>query len=226
MSEPRVLPTREGYDRWAAKYDTMGNWLLALEEPEVDQALGDVAGLDILDVGAGTGRHAIRLAAQGARVTAVDFSAAMLARARAKDGAQKVRWLTHDVDTPLPFADRSFDRVVSALVLEHIPPARLAPFFSELGRVTRADGRIVITAMHPAMFLKGISANFHDDDGEIRPRSYDATLADYLMGAIDAGLRIVRLSEHAVDETLAARYERSRKLLGWPALLVLVLCPA
>ena len=80
--------------------------------------------------------------------------------------------------------------------------------------------------MHPAMFLKGISANFHDDDGEIRPRSYDATLSDYLMGAIDAGLRIVRLSEHAVDETLAARYERSRKLLGWPALLVLVLCPA
>jgi len=203
MSEPRVLPTREGYDRWAAKYDTMGNWLLALEEPEVDQALGDVAGLDILDVGAGTGRHAIRLAAQGARVTAVDFSAAMLARARAKDGAQKVRWLTHDVDTPLPFADRSFDRVV-----------------------TRTDGRIVVTAMHPAMFLKGISANFHDDDGEIRPRSYDATLADYLMGAIDAGLRIVRLSEHPVDETLAARYERSRKLLGWPALLVLVLCPA
>jgi len=65
MSEPRVLPTREGYDRWAASYDTMDNWLLALEEPEVDRALGDVADLDVLDVGAGTGRHAIRLAARG-----------------------------------------------------------------------------------------------------------------------------------------------------------------
>jgi ubiquinone/menaquinone biosynthesis C-methylase UbiE len=217
MSEPRILSTLEGYDRWAANYDTMGNWLLALEEPEVDRALGDVSGLDVLDAGAGTGRHAIRLAAQGARVTAVDFSEEMLAKARAKPGAEHVRWLTHDVDVPLPFANRSFDRVLSALVLEHIPPARLVPFFRELGRVARPEGSIVVTAMHPAMFLKGV---------EVRPRSYAATLSHYVMGAIDAGLRIVRLSEHSVDEALAARFERSRKLLGWPALLVMTLAQA
>lgn len=223
MSEPRILPTREGYDRWAPNYDTMGNWLLELEEPEVDRALGDVAGLDVLDVGAGTGRHAVRLAAAGARVTAVDFSEEMLAKARAKPGADRVRWITHDVRTPLPFGDRSFARVLSALVLEHIPPAGLTLFFGELGRVVLPDGRIVVTAMHPAMFLKGISANFHNEEGEMRPRSYVATLSDYVMSAIDAGLEIVRLSEHSVDETIASRYERSRKLLGWPALFVLVL---
>jgi malonyl-CoA O-methyltransferase len=225
MSEPLILPTREGYDRWAANYDTMGNWLLALEEPEVDLALGDVHGIDLLDVGAGTGRHAIRLAAQGARVTAVDFAEEMLAKARAKPGADRVRWVTHDVDVALPFADRSFARVLSALVLEHIPPAGLPRFFSELARVATPDGRVVVTAMHPAMFLKGISANFQDEEGEIRPRSYVATLSDYVMGAIDAGLEIVRLSEHSVDEALASRYERSRKLLGWPALFVMVLRP-
>ena len=224
MSEPKVLPTREGYDRWAETYDTMGNWLLDLEEPEVDRALGDAAELDVLDVGAGTGRHAIRLAAAGARVTALDFSDAMLAKAGAKPGAERVRWITHDADAgALPFPDRSFDRVLSALVLEHIPLDRLPPFFSELGRVTRPDGRIVVTAMHPAMFLKGISANFHDDDGEIRPRSYVATLSDYVMGALDAGLGVIALSEHSVDETIAAKHERSRKLLGWPALFVMTL---
>jgi ubiquinone/menaquinone biosynthesis C-methylase UbiE len=224
--EPRVLPTREGYDRWAATYDTMGNWLLELEQPEVDRALGGVVQLDLLDVGTGTGRHAIRLASRGARVTALDFSQEMLAVARAKPGAERVHWMAHDVNMALPFSDRSFARVLSALVLEHIPPARLVPFFRELGRVTLPEGRIVVTAMHPAMFLKGISANFHDDDGEIRPRSYPATLSDYVMGAIDASLRIVRLSEHSVDEALAARHERAQKLLGWPALLVLVLAPA
>ncbi|TME63576.1 MAG: class I SAM-dependent methyltransferase [Chloroflexi bacterium] len=113
MSGPRVLPTREGYDRWAATYDTMGNWLLALEEPEVERGLGDVAGLDLLDVGTGTGRHAIALAARGAHVTAVDFSDEMLAKARAKPGAERVRWIAHDVLTPLPFAAASFDRVLS-----------------------------------------------------------------------------------------------------------------
>src|SRR5206468_8057208 len=79
--EWRVVPAREGYDRWAASYDTEGNPLLALEEPEVDRALGYVAERDLLDVGCGTGRHAIRLALAGARVTAIDFSEAMLAKA-------------------------------------------------------------------------------------------------------------------------------------------------
>ena len=221
-----MLPTREGYDRWAATYDAMANWLLALEEPEVDRALGDIAELDLLDVGTGTGRHAIRLAAAGAHVTALDFSDEMLAKARAKPGAERVRWMTHDANEPLPFPEYSFDRVLSALVLEHIPPQGLTLFFSELGRMTRPDGRVVVTAMHPAMFLKGISANFRDEEGEIRPRSYVATLSDYVMGAVDAGLAIAALSEHSVDGRLAARYERSRKFLGWPALVVMVLRPA
>jgi hypothetical protein len=71
------------------------------------------------------------------------------------------------------------------------------------------------------MFLKGVSANFRDDSGEVRPRSYVATLSDYVMGAIQAGLVIVSLAEHSVDEGLVARNERSRKWLGWPALFVM-----
>jgi ubiquinone/menaquinone biosynthesis C-methylase UbiE len=199
----------------------MGNWLLELEEPEVDRALGDVKDLEVLDVGAGTGRHAVRVAQRGARVTALDFSEEMLARARQKTGADRVRWLVHDVALPLPFEARSFDRVLSALVLEHIPVDDLASFFRDLGRVARDDGLIVVTAMHPAMFLKGVSANFRDDSGEVRPRSYVATLSDYVMGAIQAGLVIVSLAEHSVDEGLVARNERSRKWLGWPALFVM-----
>ena len=216
MSEPKVLPTREGYDRWAATYDTMGNWLLALEEPEVERAMGDVAGLDVLDVGAGTGRHALRLAARGARVTALDFSERMLAAAREKPGAESVRWIVHDANRPFPFSEHSFDLVVSALVLEHV--AELAPFFAELRRVTRDGGRVVLTAMHPAMFLRDISANFHEGEREIRPRSYEATLSQYVMGAVGAGFALVALSEHAVDEAFARRFERARKLLGWPVL--------
>jgi ubiquinone/menaquinone biosynthesis C-methylase UbiE len=223
LTEPNVLPTREGYDRWAATYDTMGNWLLELEEPEVDRALGDVEGLEVLDVGAGTGRHAIRIAGRGARVTALDFSEEMLAKARQKPGADAVRWLVHDAAKPLPFAAQSFDRVLSALVLEHIPVDELASFLAELGRVASDDGVIVVTAMHPAMFLKGVSANFRDESGEVRPRSYIATLSDYVLGAIHAGLVIVTLEERPVDEELVSRNERSRKWLGWPALFVMTL---
>ena len=219
----RDVDTREGYERWAATYDDEGNPLLALEEPEVDKALGLVAGLDLLDAGTGTGRHALRLAARGARVTAIDFSDRMLAKARAKPGADLVRFENYDITKPLPYLDASFDRVLSALVLEHVPD--VAGFLRELGRVTRRDGSIVVTAMHPAMFLRGVSARFrHEETGEfLRPRSYVMRLSDYVMGALDADLRIVSLAERSPDEAFAARVPRAAKYLGWPMLFVMML---
>jgi len=159
-------------------------------------------------------------------VTAVDFSDEMLAKARAKPGTEGIRFVTHDVLRPLPFADRSFDRVLSAMVLEHVPVRELASFFRELARVARADGLIVVTAMHPSMFLRGRSASFRDESGnDVRPRSYQATLSDYVMGAVDARLEIRALLERAVDETLVARFPRAAQSLGWPALFVMELRP-
>lgn len=197
---------------------------MALEEPEVERVLGEVRGLDLLDAGCGTGRHAVKLAAAGARVTALDFSEGMLARARARPCADLVRFLVHDLTAALPFAARVFDRVLSALVLEHIPDPRA--FFAELGRVTRPAGRIVVTAMHPAMFERGISARFRGGASEeIRPRSYPMTLADYLGAVEGAGLAVLGTREHAVDERLAARFPRAGAYLGSPALLVMTLAP-
>jgi malonyl-CoA O-methyltransferase len=219
----RDVDTRDGYDRWARTYDDEGNPLLALEEPEADAALGDVAGLEVLDVGTGTGRHALRLSARGARVTAIDFSDEMLAQARAKHGAERVHFENHDVTRPLPHADASFDRVLSALVLEHVPD--VAAFLRELSRVTRPEGRIVITAMHPAMFLRGVSARFRDQEsGEfLRPRSYVMQVSDYVNAAIEADLRVVSLVERAPDDALAARIPRAAKYVGWPMLFVMTL---
>ena len=224
----RDVDTREGYDQWAATYDTDSktNWLIALDEIEVERALGAVAGRDLLDVGGGTGRYAVRLARAGARVTVLDFSEQMIAKARAKVGAEAIRFVAHDVLTPFPFADGSFDVVFSALVLEHIPVPQLAPFFGELGRMARRDGRILVTAMHPARFLRGRSANFRDAAGaEVRPQSYEATISDYVMGAVCGGLEIRRISEHVFDEALAARFPRAVQPIGWPSLFVMDLTP-
>lgn len=222
--QAHILDTREGYDRWAPIYDTMANWFLVLEQPEVERALGPVRGLDVLDVGCGTGRHTLPVAEAGARVTGVDFSEEMLARLRSKPGAERVRLIRHDLATTLPFADRSFDRVLSALVLEHI--ADLHHFFGELRRVVRDDGWVVVSAMHPAMFLRGISAAFVDEGGEeVRPRSYPMTLSDYVMAAVERGLVLREIRELSPDEGLAMRNERARKWIGWPAVVVLRLVP-
>jgi malonyl-CoA O-methyltransferase len=216
-----VLPAREGYDRWAAVYDDDANPLLPLEEEQVAHLLGDVRGRAIADIGCGTGRHALALAAAGARVTAVDFSPRMLERACRKAGAEAVEFMASDVTRPLPFPDGAFDRVICCLVTEHI--GDLASLFRELGRICRTDGFVVVSAMHPAMMLKGVQARFFDpaSGAETRPASHPHQIADYVMGVTRAGLRFDHLSEHAVDAALAARYPRGEKYVGWPMLLVM-----
>jgi ubiquinone/menaquinone biosynthesis C-methylase UbiE len=219
------LSTREGYDRWAEIYDGDDNPLVALEEPWVDKLLGDVADLEVADIGCGTGRHALRLAAAGAIVQAVDFSEGMLARARAKAGAPKVVFRCHDLATPLPYTDGSFDRIVCGLVIDHI--ADLNGLFGEMRRVCRRSGCVVVSVMHPSMMLRGVQARFRDPASghEIRPASCRHQLSDYIMAATQAGFALDHLSERSVDEALANRLERARKYLDWPMLFLMRLTP-
>ena len=225
-TEYEALPTAEGYDRWAEIYDAEENPLIALEEPRVAEWLGDVRGLCIADLGCGTGRHALRLAAAGANVTAVDFSDGMLSKARGKRGWERVRFVAHDLHrTPLPLADGAFDRVISALVLDHI--AELPAFFGECRRICKPDGFVLISSMHPAMMLRGILAHFKDSatGRDVLPHSVPNEISDYVMAIVRAGLHIEHMSEHAVDDALADRSVRAAKYRGWPMLLMMKLKP-
>lgn len=66
----------------------------------------------VLDIATGTGFVAFLLSELGHRVTGVDASAAMLARARAKAAAATVTFV-EGVTEKLPFADASFDAVTA-----------------------------------------------------------------------------------------------------------------
>jgi malonyl-CoA O-methyltransferase len=216
-----VSSVRGGYDRWAAVYDHDGNALQALEGPVVREAIGDARGLAALDLGCGTGRHTVWLAANGASVTAVDFSDGMLAEARRKPEAEAVRFVVHDLHKPLPFADGEFDLVVSGLVLEHL--RELDGFFTEARRVLKPGGRAVISAMHPAMFLRGAWARFKDpSSGEkVAPGSVPHSVAAFVMAAVRAGFRLADVAEFAPDAAFAARVPRAAKYVDWPMLVVL-----
>lgn len=224
-AEDEVVPTQEGYDRWAEIYDDELNPLVIVEAPEVRRALGEVRGLDLLDVGCGTGRHAVEFARAGARVTGVDFSKGMLEKARAKPGADAVRFVHQDA-AALPFEARAFDRVISCLVLDHVSDVK--GFFAELRRVCRDEGLVVISVMHPAMMLKGTQARFTDPKtgGKVWPRSVPNQISDYVMGALDAGMRVRALSEHAVRAEHVAQAPRAEKYLGWPILFMMELTPS
>jgi len=220
-----VVPAQEGYDLWAEIYDSEDNPLIALEQEQIRAVLGPVAGLRILDLGCGTGRHSLPLAHAGAEVTGVDFSARMLDQARRKPGADRVRFLRHDIHSHLPFGDSEFDRVLCALALEHVRDLRAV--FGEMRRVTRPAGRVIVSEMHPAMWLRGVSAHFHDPNTgrDIRPASAGNQISDYVMAAIDVGLTIEHIAEFSIDEDLVKRSPRAAKHLGWPLLLLMTLRP-
>ena len=221
VSEPLEVPTREGYDLWSQIYDDEDNPLIALETPWISRLLGDVRGLTVADVGCGTGRHAITMAAAGARVVGIDFSPGMLAKLRAKPGADAVRLVQHDLATGLPLASGSMDRVTCCLVLEHV--ADLASGFAEMSRICRAGGFVLVSDLHPAMRLAGTRAQFTDPatGRKTRPAGARHELSDYVIAATRAGLHIDHMSEHVVDEELAARSPRAQKYLGWPLLLLM-----
>lgn len=213
---------RNGYDRWAPFYDHDENPLQALEEPVVRTALGEVRELRVLDLGCGTGRHALWCASRGAEVVGVDFSRAMLEEAGRKPGADKVRFLVHDLHQPLPFAP-IFDLLVSGLVLEHLQD--LGPFFAEAFRVLLPGSRAVVSAMHPAMFLRGTQARFADPaTGErVHPGSRPHALGTMILAAMRAGFRPVDIAEVAPDSAFAERCPRAAKYVDWPMLVVLQL---
>lgn len=220
-----TLPVRDGYDRWAPHYDSDGNPLLALEERVFDTALGPVAGLRVLDLGCGTGRHALRLARQGAEVVGLDLSPGMLAvAARRAEGLDlDLDLALHDLHDPLPLAAASVDRVVASLVLEHLRD--LDAFYGEVARVLRPGGRALVTTLHPAMALRGVQARFTEPDtglvwhiaGRLQP------LSELVLPALRRGLALADLQEHAADEALAATHPRAARYVGWPMLALLVL---
>jgi SAM-dependent methyltransferase len=217
----RFVPTASGYDRWAEVYDRDGNPATALE----DRAFARwrrgrrLRGARVLDLGCGTGRHALALARAGARVSGVDISEGMLAAARAKDAAERVDFRRILPGRPLPFPSGRFDAVVSGLVLEHVRDLR--GFFAEARRVSATGASLFISAMHPAMLLRGSRAAFHDPaTGEkTYPHGHDHGIADFLNAAVAAGLVLESMEELPVDAALARRLPRARKYLGYPLIV-------
>jgi ubiquinone/menaquinone biosynthesis C-methylase UbiE len=220
-----VIDTREGYDRWSHQYDADGNPLIALEEKFFPGILGEVRGLTVADVGCGTGRRATRLASSGARVVALDFSTGMMRKAREKVATRNVSLVAADISGRLPLSDHRFDRVICCLVLDHIHD--VGGLFGELKRICRPDGFIAISAMHPAMMLREVQAQFHDpiSGATVRPRSVPNQISDYVNAAAAAGLQIDHMSEHVIDAEVAGVYPRAIKYLGWPGLLLMRLLP-
>ena len=124
---------REDYTFNDADYLQHESWI----RPAFD-ALGDVNGLRVLDLGCGHGMASVVLARRGADVTACDLSPGYVreAQVRADANGVQTRLLVCNVER-LPFADASFDRIWGNAILHHLD-LKLAA--RELHRVLAPSG--------------------------------------------------------------------------------------
>jgi SAM-dependent methyltransferase len=136
--------------------------------------LGLARGERFLDLGAGRGRHLFEGMRRGARVTAIDASAADLKDAVAIAGAMLAG---EEVGTEvwtgavngdalqLPFPNNTFDRIVVSEVLEHIWDDERA--LVEIVRVLRPGGRVAATVptRWPERVAWALNTRYHDTPG-------------------------------------------------------------
>lgn len=190
-SELSELNAVDGYAVWAERYDSLPNFILAVEEPLVLSLLADLPAGRALDAACGTGRYAVRLAALGHDVTGVDQSPEMLARAAAK--VPGARFETSSLDK-LPFPDASFDVAVCALALTHLPT--LGPAIGELRRVLAPGGRLIVSDPHPMVTLLQGPAMFVRPTGGLGFVRYYVHLTSAYLAAFAAhGLKVLSCHE-------------------------------
>ncbi len=145
----------------------------------------------VLDMGCGAGRHAFALARLGADVVALDMDADELqAVANMFEAMREEREIPAGTVTravrgnaySLPFEDNTFDRIVAAEVLEHLPEDTVA--MAELTRVLKPGGIIAVSVPRwlPEKLCWALSDDYHEVEGG-HVRIYRGTvLRDRLTG--------------------------------------------
>ena len=131
----------------AGEYAELSQHIRDIGERVVTRA-GIEPGMTVLDVACGSGNAALPAARAGAQVTGLDLVPKLLEQGRAKAAADglELEWVEGDAEE-LPFADDSFDRVLSTV--GHMFAPRHQRVADEMARVCRPGGAIVTATWTP-----------------------------------------------------------------------------
>lgn len=112
------------------------------------ECLGNLQGLDLLDLGCGHGWLSQKFKDAGANVLGVDGSKALLEIA--SDRYPNIEFYEHNLANGLPFTDKKFDRVVSNMVLMDI--LELDSLIASISKSLKSTGKFIFTIPHPCFF--------------------------------------------------------------------------
>jgi SAM-dependent methyltransferase len=146
-----ALKTRQQSAWSSGDYAVVGVTLQIVGE-NLCEALDLRSGQKVLDVAAGNGNVSLAAARRWCEVTSTDYVPALLDRGKARAAAENLQMAFKDADAEaLPFADASFDAVVSTFGVMFTPDQDKAA--SELMRVCRRGGKIGLANWTPQGFI-------------------------------------------------------------------------
>lgn len=147
----KVLKAKQKTAWSSGNYAVIGTTLQIVGE-QLAEAMDLRAGQTVLDVAAGNGNVTLAAARRWCEVTSTDYVEALLAhgRKRAETEGLRTNFQIADVED-LPFADASFDAVVSTFGVMFSPDQGRAA--AELVRVCRSGGRIGLANWTPEGFI-------------------------------------------------------------------------
>jgi SAM-dependent methyltransferase len=133
------------------------------------RALGDIGALSVLDVGCGVGLTDAAIRGRFGSVHGVDVSGGAVAEAAAAN--PWAAYTSYDGRT-LPFEDERFDLAFAICVLHHVEPPDRPGFVTEVTRVVRPGGLVVVIEHNPVNPLTRLAVARCDfDEGvELVPR--------------------------------------------------------
>lgn len=136
------------WDQYFTVYDTL-NELIPYRYllKELVDALDLQQGESVIDVGVGTGNVAAEIFKRGGVPTGIDISPSGIRICEKK--LPSCNFVVGDLMEPLPFEDDSFDKAVSNNVLYAIPQSERKLLGTELFRVVRPGGRLVLANIAP-----------------------------------------------------------------------------
>jgi cytosine/adenosine deaminase-related metal-dependent hydrolase/SAM-dependent methyltransferase len=220
-----VFTAREGYRRWAPAYDAELNPMLSLERRYLEPLLPDIAGLDVVDLGCGTGRWLEILKAKSPRsLLGVDSSPDMLRQARKKLG-KNARFLRAG-GSPAVLGAATADLVLANFVLSYVEDARA--FLATARTALRENSSLLVTDVHPETsatltWKRGVRG----DEGFQKIQTFEHSIESVIALCAGAGLSLCGRVEPDFGEAEKAIFAQAGKLTafaqcsGYPAIYIL-----
>jgi cytosine/adenosine deaminase-related metal-dependent hydrolase/ubiquinone/menaquinone biosynthesis C-methylase UbiE len=231
MSTPLETPrlsTTDGYRLWARSYDDELNPMLSLERRFLEPLLPAVAGLDVVDLGCGTGRWLELLkSAKPRSLLGVDCSPEMLDVAESKLGAA-ARLMKSNVGE-MPLSPGSADLVLCNFVLSYLEDASF--LLHAASRILREGGSLFVSDLHPETarvlnWRRGVRLQdgFHEIHTKTRPLAEVKALCESanLNCRLCIEPRFGKPERHICES--AGKRESFDLAANYPAIYILQLC--